>query len=151
MGNEYNKRAVGQAGGLVEPVETVTLGSTSITVNNNGVTFATYGSSGVAADMILPDPTSAGVYKSIFVDNQTTSLEANINTSSTAIVNVFFGSTFNTATLNSTAIDAPVLNLVGVSTSQWAIVSLGAFNTTGAGDAATVWSLSATTGSTGQS
>lgn len=144
MGIEYSKRAVGQAGGVVLPVNTASLSSAAVTLAV-GVNVITYDSSGAASDMILPSPQAGSVLK-VVMNNGTTSLEANVNTDATG--NTFFGSTFNTITANSTANDSSAFELVGVSTSQWGIVSLSVNGTTGATHMD--WALSGTTGSTGQ-
>lgn len=139
MGIEYNKRPIGQTGGLAVPVNSVTL-STAAQNLAVGINAVTYDTSGVASDMILPAIKSVGEVVSVAVNNATTSLEANINTASTATT--LFGSTFNTATVASTAGSlVPAIEFTSVSTTQWAITYLSS----------TVdWTLAATTGSTGQ-
>ena len=139
MGIEYNKRAIGRTGGLVEQLSTATLSTAAVTLAR-GVNAITYGTSGNASDMLLPDIKSVGEKVTVVVNNGTTSLEANINTGTTG--SVFFGSTLNTVTIASTAGSlVPHIEFVAVSTSQWAITSISS----------TVdWTLSATTGSTGQ-
>ncbi len=144
MGKEYFKRPVGVAGGVHLPSTSATLGSTAVTLSA-GLNVITYDSSGAASDMILPSPHVGEILK-VVMNNGTTSLEANVNTDATG--NTFFGSTFNTITANSTANDSSAFELVGVSTSQWGIVSLSVNGTTG--NTHMDWSLSATTGSTGQ-
>lgn len=139
MGVEQFRRPVKAVGGFSEPTETITLSTAAQTLSNEGISFVTYSSSGVASDMLLPTPALAGIHKYIVVDNQTTSLEANINLASTG--SVFYGTTFNTATIATTAVDAPTLHLISVSTSQWAVMGL---------TTAAIWTLAASTGSTGQ-
>lgn len=125
-------------------VESLTGSSVAQTVSAYGVSFLTYGSSGKTNDFILPVPPGAGYQKQIFVVNNTTSVELNINTNATA--NTFWGTTFNTAVLAVAATGSPggtpggtvALFLVGASTSQWAVVSGTTFS----------WDLSASTGST---
>lgn len=145
MGREYNKRAVGTAGGIAVPVNSVTLSDTAVTLAVGGVNAVTYGTSGNSNDALLPAPNVGDVVR-VIMNNATTSLEANFNTDSTG--SVFFGTTANTITANSTANDSSAFELIAVSTSQWGIVSLSVNGTTGATHMD--WVLSATTGSTGQ-
>jgi len=145
MGREYNKRAVGTAGGLAVPVNSITLTDAAQTLAVGGVNAVTYGTSGISNDMLLPAPNVGDVVK-VVMNNGTTSLEANINTAATG--SVFFGTTANTITANSTANDSSAVELIGVSTSQWGVVSLSVNGTTAATHMD--WALSATTGSTGQ-
>ncbi len=139
MGIEYNKRPVGQQGGIAHPVNSVTL-STAVQTLAVGINAVTYGTSGVPSDMLLPAIKSVGEVVSVALNNGTTSLEANINTSATGVT--LFGSTFNTATIASTAGSlVPAIEFTSVSTSQWAVTYMSS----------TVdWTLAATTGSTGQ-
>lgn len=139
MGVEYSRRSVGQAGGVAEPVTAVTLSSAAATLSL-GVNAVTYGTSGLASDMLLPDIGAVGQRVVVALNNGTTSLEANINTGSTG--SVFWGSTFNTATIASTAGSlVPHIEFVAVSTSQWAVASISS---------TADWTLAASTGSTGQ-
>ena len=138
MGREYNKRAVGTAGGLAVPVTTVTL-STALQTLAVGVNAVTYDTSGNASDAQFPAPVS-GEILSVALNNGTTSLEANFNTDSTGVT--FFGSTLNTITADSTANANTSFELTAVSTSQWAVTAISS----------TIdWVFAATTGSTGQS
>lgn len=140
MGVEYNKRAVGQGGGITLPVNTVTLSSAAATLLTYGVNAVTYDSSGSASDAIIPGPKRAGDVVAVVFNNGTTSLEGNFNTSSTGVT--LFGSTLNTITAASTGGSlVPHFELVAVSTSEWALTSISS----------TVdWTIAATTGSTGQ-
>jgi len=142
MGREYHKRPVGFAGGLSVPLNTVSLGTAVQTLANEGVNLVTKGTSGVANDMILPAPSIKGQVVTVAVDNQTTSLEANLNTESTGVL--FWGSTVNTATIgvDETVSISPFIEFTAASTSQWAVTGL---SSTGQ------WTFSLTTGSTGQS
>lgn len=144
MGREYNKRAVGTAGGLAVPVNTVTLSTALQTLAVGGVNAVTYDTSGNPSDAVFPPPITGDVVR-VIMNNATTSLEANFNTDSTG--SVFFGTTFNTITANSTANDSSAFELIAVSTSQWGVVSLSVNGTTAATHMD--WALSATTGSTG--
>ena len=145
MGREYNKRAVGTAGGLAVPVNSVTLSDVVVTLSVGGVNAVTYDSSGNSSDMLLPRPITGDVVR-VILNNATTSLEATINTHST--LSDFFGTALNTITANSTANDSSAVELIAVSTAQWGIVSLSVNPTTAATHMD--WVLSATTGSTGQ-
>jgi hypothetical protein len=139
MGIEYNKRPVGQAGGVALPVNTVTLSSAAASLAV-GINAVTYDSSGVASDMLLPAIKTVGEVVSVALFNGTTSVEANINTASTAVT--LFGSSFNTATANSTAGSLLYgIEFTSVSTSQWAVTSISS---------TADWVFAATTGSTGQ-
>jgi hypothetical protein len=139
MGREYNKRAVGTAGGLAGPISSMTLTDVAQTLSL-GFTAVTYGTSGVSADVLVPEPAAVGDQIGVAVSNGTTSLEANFNLPTTG--SVLFGTTFNTLAVASTAGSiAPSFSLVAISTSQWALASISS----------TVdWTISATTGSTGQ-
>lgn len=137
MGKEYFKRAVGTAGGVTVPTESLTGTDAAQTVAVEGVTLVTVGTSNQSNDFILPDP-RPGVVKVIAVNNNTTSDEFNLNTNATA--NTFFGTTFNTISPGTTDATSPAgaIVLVGASTSQWAVVAASS----------DVWALTATTGST---
>ena len=133
------------AGGLKLPVETITLAAADQTISRNGVSFVTYGTSGLANDAILQAPDESGQVKFIFLVNNTTSVEAAIHTNATA--NTFWGTTYNTATISAASTGSPggtpggtpALALVAASTTQWALFPGTTFN----------WDLSASTGSTG--
>lgn len=148
MGLEKIKRSLLAADGFVDDTESITLGSTMQTLSDHGASFVTYGTSGSANDAVIPDPSFAGLHKHITVDNQTTSLEASFHLSATG--RSLWSSTSNTITIATTA--SPThLSLVGVSTSQWAVVGISAHNSTSTGDPAQDFTFSKTTGSTGQS
>jgi hypothetical protein len=139
MGVEKFKRPVLGTQGFAEVTEAVTLSTAVQTLANEGISFVTYASSGKASDALIPGPNRVGVRKIVVLDNQTTSLEANFNTASTGTV--FWGTTANTITAASTVNNPISFELIGKSTSQWALVTLSS----------TVdWTLSASTGSTGQ-
>lgn len=138
MGQEYNKRAVGTAGGLAVPVNAITLTDAAQTLAVGGVNAVTYGTSGISNDMLLPAPGVGDVVR-VSLFNDTTSVEANINTAATG--SVFFGTTANTASIASTGALGASLELVGVSTSQWAVTGLSS---------TAHFAFTATTGSTGQ-
>ena len=114
------------------------------TLSADGVSFLTYGTSGISNDFILPTPVFPGQVKFIFAINNTTSVELNINTNATA--NTFWGTTFNTATLAAASTGSPggtpagtaMLGLVAHSTTQWAIFPGSTFN----------WDITGSTGST---
>ena len=130
--------------GIVHDVEALTGSSVAQTLSAYGASFLTYGTSGKTNDFIIPNPPRAGVQKHIFVINNTTSIELNLNTASTA--NTFWGTTFNTATLAAEATGSPggtphgtiALTLIAQSTSQWALVS----------PSTKAWDLTGSTGST---
>lgn len=126
-----------EGAGPISYVETVTLSTVAQTLSDQGVSFITYGTSGKASDAILPDPPAAGASKVIAILNGTTSLEANVNLATTA--RVFWGTTFNTVTVASTDPNN-ALELVAVSTTQWAVKALSSTSH---------WTFSASTGSTG--
>jgi len=114
------------------------------TLSADGVSFLTYGTSGISNDFILPTPKYPGQVKEIFVTNNTTSVELNINTNATA--NTFWGTTFNTAKLSTASTGSPGgtpagtvhLHLVAHSTTQWALAPGSTFN----------WDITGSTGST---
>ncbi len=142
MGVEYIKRSVGQTGGLAVPVNSVTLSDSVVTLVSGGVNAVTYGTSGISNDAIIPAPNIAGEVLRIALDNATTSIEANFNTDTTG--NNFFGTTgSNTISIGTTAGTlAYSFELTSVSTSQWAITAISS---------SVDWTISSTTGSTGQS
>lgn len=141
---KFRSELFGDERGLIVDTESVTGSSAAQTLSAYGASFITYGTSGVPNDIILPAPPRAGVVKDVFVINNTTSVELNINTNATA--NTFWGTTFNTATLSAASTGSPggtpggtvALRLIAASTSQWALVAGTTFN----------WDLSASTGST---
>ncbi len=139
MGIEYAKRPVGQSGSVALPVNAVTL-SSAVQTLAVGVNAVTYGTSGLASDMLLPAIKTVGEVVVVSLNNGTTSLEANINTASTAVT--LFGSTFNTATVASTAGSLlPAVEFTSVSTSQWAVTNISS---------TADWTFAGSTGSTGQ-
>lgn len=146
MGVVKFNRPIHAQGGYVDKVESVTLSTAMQTLANEGVSFVTYGTSGKPSDAVIPDPSFKGARKTVILDNQTTSLEANFNLASTG--KTFWGTTFNTLTIGSTANDAPAFELVAQAATRWAIVNRTANLSTAA--AGVDWVLSATTGSTGQ-
>ena len=129
------------------PTEAITGTSDEQTLTNYGVSFVTYGTSGKINDIRIPKPTAAGDLKYIFAVKNTTSVELNFNTSSTATV--FWGTTFNTVTCAAASTGSPAgtpagtmaLELVGASTTQWAIMPGSTFN----------WDIAGSTGSSEQS
>ena len=133
------------AGDFAVPFETVnSTGGAAPTLADHGISFVIYGTSGQAGDVILPAPPRAGAIKEIIARNDTTSVELNINTATTA--NVFAGTTNNTITISAASTGSPggvpagtlYLRLLAVSTAQWAAIAGSTFN----------WDYSATTGST---
>ncbi len=148
MGKETFARPVFSPKNLAVVTSTATLTDAVITLPSEGVAFITYGTSGNSNDAIIPTPDFKGAQLQVVLDNNTTSLEANFNTATTATGNDFFGSTFNTITANSTDNETSTFSLVAVSTARWAITSLSVNATTAATHMD--WTLSATTGSTGQ-
>lgn len=128
------------AGAIALQTEALT-GSTALqTLSTKTVSFITQGTSGAGRDFRLPAP-RAGLLKTIHVSANTTSPNNTvIQCNSTA--HTFFGSTFNSATIADSTVRSRYfsLMLVGVSTSQWAVLS----------GSTTFWTFSATTGSTGQ-
>ena len=140
MGREYSKRAVGFSGGLAVPTNAVTLSTALQTLKNEGINFVTYGTSGTPSDAQIPGAPYAGAMLTVVLDNNTTSIEENFNLASTG--DLFWGSTFNTIAVASTVNDTMSFQLTAQSTSQWAVTAISS----------TIdWTLSATTGSTGQS
>ena len=146
MGVEKVNRPLLGASGFLIPVETVTLSSALQTLAGEGVSLVTYGTSGVANDAQIPSPHYAGQQMTVVLDNNTTSLEASFYTHSTG--QTFWGTTFNTITINSTANETSAFSLIAATTARWAVVSLTANLSTAA--ASVDWALSASTGSTGQ-
>jgi hypothetical protein len=140
MGVEYNKRSVGQAGGVAHPVNSVTLSDAVVTLAV-GVNAVTYDTSGNSNDAIIPAPKTVGEVIFVALNNGTTSVEANFNTAATG--SAFFGTTgSNTIAIASTAGTlVPSFSLASVSTSQWAITAISS---------SVDWTISSTTGSTGQ-
>jgi hypothetical protein len=139
MGREYSKRPFFSPAGDAVRVTSLTVGNAFVTLKT-GLNLLAYASSGVAGDIILPEPSFIGQEVMAVLNNGTTSLEANVNTWATA--SVFYGTTFNTAAPATTGADPPSIHFIANSTSQWAILSMGS---------TAMWTLSATTGSTGGS
>lgn len=134
---------VGTSGrGLTLPFETLTASTATQTVKVNGVTLINYPTSGVAAEFLLPNPPRAGIYKKILVNKGSSSEELRIHTLTTA--QVFAGTTFNSVTIAASTVNPAGsfgLDLISVSTSQWAVT---------AGGSTVHWDFAASTGSTGQ-
>ncbi len=132
-------RFTGTGGDLRMSVETKTGSSVPQTLSAVGVSIITYGTSGKGNAFILPVPPAAGSMKKIIVNKNTSSEELDINTNATA--NVFYGTTFNTVTIAASTVNtmgSVALDLVGCSTSQWAVT---------AGGSTIIWDFSASTGS----
>ena len=135
---------IAMEGTLKLSTEAVSASTAAKTLSDDGVSFVTVASSGKANDIILPNPLYPGQVKHVFFDNQTTSVELNVNTVATA--NTFWGTTFNTVTCSAASTGSPggtpggsmSLTLVAASTTRWALIAGTTFN----------WDLSASTGST---
>jgi len=134
-------------GSRVSALESLTGTNAAQTLSADGVSVLTYGTSGISNDFILPNPSRVGARKDVLVINNTTSVELNINTATTA--SVIWGTTWNTITISAASTGSPggtpagtaSLALIGVSTSQWAVTPGSTFN----------WDFSGSTGSTSQS
>lgn len=129
-------------GRLVLPVESLTASAALQNLSTEGASFITQGTSGSGRDFRLPAPV-AGMVKFISVHTNTTS-PPDVRIVGNTTAHTFFGTTFNQAAVgDSTAVSFKIhsLLLVGVSTSQWAVL----FNGSSAS-----WVFTATTGSTGQ-
>lgn len=157
MGFEYFKRPVRSAlgesvvddleAGNVEltgkftlPTENLTGSAALQNLSTEGASFITQGTSGAGRDFRLPAPV-AGLLKFIQVSANTTSPnDTRIVTNTTA--HTFFGSTFNEASVANSTVRSKMFSLllVGVSTSQWAVLS----------GSTSFWTFAASTGSTGQ-
>lgn len=127
-------------GAVVLPAESLTGSAALQTLSTEVCSFLTQGTSGSGRDFRLPAP-RLGLMKFIAVAPNTTSpndLAIQCNTTA----HTFFGSSFNTATVADSTVRSRYrsLLLVGVSTSQWAVLS----------GSTTFWTFSASTGSTGQ-
>ena len=135
---------VAMEGKLKLSTQAVTGTDAAQTLSDDGVSFITIGTSGISNDILLPTPNYPGQVKHIFVVNNTTSVELNINTNATA--NTFWGTTFNTIDCAAVSTGGPggvpagtmSLTLVAHSTTQWAVTPGSTFN----------WDFSASTGST---
>lgn len=128
------------SGALVLPTESLTGSGALQTLSTEVCSFLTQGTSGSGRDFRLPAP-RAGLFKFIAVNPNTTSpndLAIQCNTTA----HTFFGSSFNTATVADSTVRSRyrTLMLVGVSTTQWAVLS----------GSTTFWTFTASTGSTGQ-
>ena len=142
--NAVVSRRLTLSSGFRVPTETVTTTGGADTLSAVGVSFITYGSSSVAGDIIIPNPPYAGAVKHIFAQNNTTSIELNLNTHSSA--GTFWGTTYNTVTIAAASTGSPggtpagtaYLGLIAASTDQWAIFPGSTFN----------WDFSGSTGST---
>lgn len=129
---------------LVLPTQSLTASAALQNLASTAVVhILTQGTSGAGRDFRLPAPT-LGTFKIIAVNANTTSPD-DLRIVCNTTAQTFFGSTFNQiGVANSTAAATKgrhVLMLVGVSTSQWAVLP---------GHSTLNWVLSATTGSTGQ-
>ena len=154
MGQEYFKRGLLSqsstsrfAGNLeldadlVLPTSASTATAAAITLSDHGVSFITEGTSGAAKDYILPKPPAAGAVKYVFISRNTSSNELQIHTNSTADAQNFFGTTFNTITIDDSTVNpagTPFLMFVGASTNRWAVTCGSTAN----------FAFSASTGST---
>lgn len=137
-------KSITLSSGLRFPTEAITTTGGADTISPVGVSFITYGASGVAGDIIIPDPPAAGTIKHIFAVNNTTSIELNLTLKSTAAA--FWGTTQDTITLAAASTGSPggtpagtaYLGLIAQSTNTWAIFPGSTFN----------WDFTASTGST---
>lgn len=125
---------------VVLPTESLTGAATLQTLSTEVVSFITQGTSGSGRDFRLPAPV-AGQFKLVFVNANTTSPN-NTAIQCNTTAHTFFGSSFNTATVADSTVRSRYFSLllVGVSTSQWAVLS----------GSTTFWTFTASTGSTGQ-
>lgn len=127
-------------GRLVLPVQSLTASAALQNLSTEGASFITQGTSGAGRDFRLPAPV-AGLIKFIAVNANTTSPnDTRILCNTTA--QTFFGSSFNQASVADSTVRSKYFSLllVGVSTSQWAVLS----------GSTTFWTFAASTGSTGQ-
>lgn len=139
-------RAVSQTltGAFTLPTETVTLAAGDQAISRNGISFVVLGTSGSGRDAVIQAPSAVGQVKHVFLINNTTSVDCAIHTNATA--NVFYATTYNTATVSAASTGSPggvpggtpYLGLIGQSTTTWALFPGTTFN----------WDLSASTGST---
>ena len=137
--------SVTMTGALVMPTEAITLAAGDQAISGVGISVVTLGTSGAGRDAVIAAPAAVGINKHIVLINNTTSVDCAIHTNATA--NVFWGTTYNTATVSGASTGSPggtpagtvSLNLFSISTSQWALQPGSTFN----------WDLSASTGSTG--
>lgn len=112
-------RTIGRAG-WGEFIQALTQATTATRVNNYGVTTITSAGSGTTVEhAFLMNAPTKGVRKAILVDPNSTRTVGVYN-ASTAVT--YFGSTAN-ALAFSTGAGTREVNLIGLSTSQWAVVS----------------------------
>ena len=131
-------------GAFALPTEAVTLAAGDQTISRNGISFVTLGTSGSGREAVLQAPSAVGQVKHIFLINNTTSVDCNIHTNATA--NVFWGTTYNTASVSAASTGSPggsaagtnYLGLIAQSTTTWALFPGSTFN----------WDFAASTGST---
>lgn len=155
MGFEYFKRPVRSVFGnssfdsvtldasLTLPIESLTGSGALQSLSTAAVAhFITQGTSGSGRDFRLPAPTAGAVHIIAVNGNTTSPNDVVIQCNTTA--QTFFGTTANTVGLansTTTGTDVRTLMLVGVSTSQWAVLGQGS---------TAYWVFTASTGSTGQ-
>lgn len=108
-------------GGFADEVQALTQASTGTSIARHGVTTITSAGSGTAGDhgFVLKSP-EKGLRKTIVADLNSTRTVSVFNQST---AHTFFGSTNNALTF-STGLGLKWVNLVGVSTSQWAVTSV---------------------------
>lgn len=116
--------------GIKEPVQALTGASTGTQVNGYGITKIINASgteSATAARYVftLANPPSAGTHKWIVVQADST---RTIQVRTVSSATPFLGSTFNAlewSTGGASTMGPPVAHLIGISTSQWLVDSLG--------------------------
>lgn len=128
MGSQVIKRPVYVVGGVREKLQTLTGASTGTTISNEGVTRITVaaGSESVTAATYvytLESPVLTGTHKWIICDNNSTRL---IQVRTPTSTEVIYGTTKNAVqwSTGSTA-PAPYVELLSLSTTQWAVLNIG--------------------------
>jgi hypothetical protein len=128
MGSQVIKRPVYMIGGVREKIQTLTGASTGTTIHNEGVTVLTVaaGSESVTAASYvytLESPVLPGVHKWILCSNASTRI---IQVRTPTSTEVIYATTANAVQWSTGSTDAaPMVELLSLSTTQWAVLNIG--------------------------
>jgi hypothetical protein len=134
MGYEKKKRRLLLTEGVREPVNALTGASTGTTISNRGITRIVVGSTegtgetisgatGTNLSFTMEHPIN-GARATLVIDNNSTKI-VQVRLSPSSAAGLIFGSTKNALRWSTGSTDLPAhVDLLGLSTSQWAIVNI---------------------------
>lgn len=124
----FKDRRIGMFAGIREKVQTITASGAAsaagiaTTINPYGITLISTTGTGGPHRVMLKRPAGAGIRKTVVVKMNSSADVVVVNQTTS---DKFWGSTVNSALFSSTTLkgQGQALELIGVSTSQWALLS----------------------------